>query len=120
MKILADMNIPLKYIQLFINKDIDITHWSNIGNPNATDIEIMEYADINNYSILTCDLDFSAILSVTKKLKPSIIQVRASIIYADRAVDLIVAVLHRYKNEISKGAILSLELKKSRVRLLPI
>ena len=76
MKILIDMNLSPKFEDLLIRKGIDAVHWSKIGAPNAEDTEIMEYASKNNYIVMTCDLDFSIILSIKHTLKPSIIQLR--------------------------------------------
>ena len=42
MKILFDMNIPLKYAALLTNKGFDCLRWSDVGLPNATDAEIMK------------------------------------------------------------------------------
>ena len=120
MKILLDMNIPLKYAELLKNKGVDCIRWSDIGSPTAADTEIMEYARNNDFIVLTFDLDFSAILSMTHELKPSIAQIRASVIYADRAVDLISNALLRHEDDLQKGAILSIDLNKARIRLLPL
>jgi predicted nuclease of predicted toxin-antitoxin system len=120
MKVLLDMNIPFKYAELLTNKGIDCIRWSDIGSPNATDTEIMEYARNNDFIVLTFDLDFSAILSMTHELKPSIAQIRASVLYADKAVDLISTALLRHTDDLQKGAILSIDLKKARIRLLPL
>ena len=67
MKILLDMNVPLKYVSLLDKRGIKVLRWSNIGSPNADDVEIMEYARENDYIVMTCDLDFSAILSIDSK-----------------------------------------------------
>jgi predicted nuclease of predicted toxin-antitoxin system len=120
MKILLDMNIPLKYAELLISKGVDCIRWSDIGSPNATDIEIMEYARNNDFIVLTFDLDFSAILSMTHELKPSIAQIRASVAHAEKAVDLISTALFRNAKKKKKGAILSIDLNKARTRLLPL
>ena len=120
MKILLDMNIPLKYTELLTNKGIDCIRWSDIGSPNAADIEITEYARNNDFIVLTFDLDFSAILSMTHELKPSIAQIRASVLYANKAVDLISSALVRNADDLRKGAVLSIDLNKARIRLLPL
>ena len=120
MKILLDMNIPLKYAALLANRGIDAIRWSDIGAPSASDIEIMAYARENNYIVLTCDLDFSAILSATHELQPSVAQIRASVLHAKEAVDLISLALLQNADEMEKGAILSIDLKKARLRLLPL
>ena len=120
MKVLLDMNIPRKYSALLANKGIETIRWSDVGSPRATDKEIMAYALENNYVILTYDLDFSTLLAITHDLKPSVAQIRASIHRAEQAVDLVVFALHRYVDELEKGAILSIDLLKARLRLLPL
>ena len=66
------MNIPLKYAELLAEKGVESLRWSDVGTANAADTEIMAYARSNDYIVLTYDLDFSTILSVTHELKPSI------------------------------------------------
>ena len=120
MKILIDMNIPRKYTDLLLRKGIESVRWSEVGSLNASDAEIITYGQMNNFIILTCDLDFSAILSATRGLKPSIVQVRASILHADKIVDLLTIALLQNADELEKGAILSIDAKKARLRLLPL
>jgi len=120
MKILIDMNIPQKYATLLATKGIEALRWSDVGLPNATDTEIMAYARENDYIVLTCDLDFGAILSTTHERKPSVAQVRVSIRHAEQAVDLIAKALLRYADDLKNGAILSINPRNSRLRLLPL
>ena len=47
------------------NRGIETIHWTAIGAANAKDTAIMHYARQNGYSVLTNDLDFSAILVST-------------------------------------------------------
>ena len=114
------MNIPLKYLGLMTKKGIEVLRWSDVGVPNATDAEIMEYARIHNFIVMTCDLDFSTILSVTHELKPSVVQIRGSVLHAEKAVDTIVAALYQSTDELEKGAILSIDSRNARLRLLPL
>jgi len=120
MKILLDMNIPFKYAALLAKKGLEVMRWPDVGAPDAADLEIMAYARNNDFIVLTCDLDFSAILSITHELKPSVAQIRASVHHAEQAVDLIASALFRYADDLKKGAILSINLKKARLRLLPL
>jgi len=120
MKILIDMNIPRSYASLLTKGGIEAICWSDIGAPDVADSEIMEYARNNDFIVLTCDLDFSAILSATKAQKPSVAQVRTSIVHTDETVDLIKAALLHYSDELVKGAIISIDTKNARVRLLPL
>jgi predicted nuclease of predicted toxin-antitoxin system len=47
-----------------------------VGCSKSKSIRIMTYARNNGYIVLTCDLDFSAILSIIHGKKPSVIQLR--------------------------------------------
>ena len=120
MKLLLDMNIPLKYASLLEKRGFKPIFWSDVGSPSAADAEITDYARRNNYVVLTYDLDFSAILSVTHEQKPSVIQIRASVVQAEIAADLIASALFQNANAMENGAIMSIGLKKSRLRLLPL
>ncbi|MCL2199810.1 MAG: DUF5615 family PIN-like protein [Defluviitaleaceae bacterium] len=120
MKILLDMNIPLKYVDLLRDKGVECARWSDIGSANAADPEIMSYARNNDFIVMTCDLDFSTILSVTHELKPSIVQIRGAILNASTYVDVIVSALLQYEKNLKKGAILTISDKRARLRLLPV
>jgi len=120
MKLLIDMNIPLVYSELFKERGIESLRWSEVGASDATDEEIMKYARDYDYIVLTCDLDFSAILSNTHEQKPSVAQIRASLVHAEQAVDMIITALKNNVDAMTDGAILSIDLKKSRLRLLPL
>ena len=120
MKILIDMNVSPKFADLFIKKGVDAAHWIEIGAPDAEDTEIMEYASKNNYIIMTCDLDFNIILSITHSIKPSIVQLRVQRISVKQDGEWIVAAIMQNAEELEKGAILSVDTKKLRLRLLPL
>lgn|SRR5580700_4896238 len=77
MKILLDMNLTPSWVQFLQQVGFEAIHWSKVGRHDASDEEIMGFADKNNFVVLTHDLDFSAILAATKGKKPSVIQLRA-------------------------------------------
>src|SRR5207253_324838 len=66
MKLLVDMNLSPRWASFLAASRIESTHWSLVGAVTATDVEIMEYAREHGYIVLTHDLDFSAILAVTR------------------------------------------------------
>jgi predicted nuclease of predicted toxin-antitoxin system len=76
MKILIDMNLSPVWAEIFASHDIEAVHWSKVGAVNAVDSEIMEFAQVHGYTILTHDLDYSAILAGNHRDRPSIIQLR--------------------------------------------
>ena len=120
MKLLLDMNIPLKYASLLKEKGLEVLHWSDVGNPRALDDHIMAYAKEHDFIVVTYDLDFSAILSATNDLRPSVVQVRAMLPQATQIVNLIAIAITQNKDSLRNGAILTIDIKKARIRMLPL
>jgi len=80
----------------------------------------MEYAKKSGSVVVTYDLDFTAILSNTKGGKPSVIQIRKQGLQLETLAGLLIATVSQWSDELEKGAILSLDAKRVRVRLLPL
>jgi len=120
MKLLVDMNLSPKFATLLISDDISSTHWCTVGATTATDSEIVNFAIQNDYVIVTCDLDFSAILSVTHGRKPSIVQVRTQFMPINDLADIVIKSIKQNNYALNSGAILTIDAKKSRSRLLPL
>lgn len=83
MKLLIDMNLSPRWARYFADAGIEAVHWSTLGAANAPDVETMSFARINDYVVLTHDLDFGAILAATQGLKPSVVQIRAEDVSPD-------------------------------------
>ena len=120
MKLLLDMNLPPKLADILTSRGIESVHWYTIGVPNAADEVIMSFAKNNDYVVVTHDLDFSTILSVTHGQKPSIIQIRVQDLNAEEITELIEIAIVQNADEIKRGAILSLDANKARLRILPL
>ena len=80
----------------------------------------MSYARDNGYTVLTHDLDFSAILAVTHGEKPSVVQIRAEDVSLDAIGKQVVAALIQMTSELEEGALLTIDPKRVRLRLLPL
>ena len=120
MKLLVDMNLPIKFADMLATEGIESEHWYRVGAPDARDSEIMSYAMEHNSIVVTCDLDFSAILSATKDIKPSVIQVRARNVPWEDLAGIVISSATQNAVELGAGAILTLDAKTSRLRLLPL
>ena len=114
------MNLSPKWVMSLASYGIEAVHWSAVGEASAADIKILEYAHVNNFTILTHDLDFSAIIAGNRLKKPSIIQLRTGDINPDNAAPLVINAIQQAAPEIDSGAILTIELNKSRLRILPL
>ena len=52
MKILIDMNLPPRWVQVLAKAGWRAAHWSQVGALNASDREIMAWARENGYVII--------------------------------------------------------------------
>jgi predicted nuclease of predicted toxin-antitoxin system len=117
MKILIDMNLSPRWVTVFVSHGIEAVHWSSVGAANATDSEIINYAHAHGYTIITHDLDFSAILTLNRQNKPSLIQLRHGDINPDNSGPLVINAIRQASSDIETGAILTIEINKARLRI---
>ncbi len=120
MKLLVDMNLSPRWISFLTNAGIEAAHWSAFGRNNAPDSEIMAYAEANGYVVLTHDLDFSAMLAATQGRKPSVVQIRAEDVSPDVIGDQIIGALRQMTSELGEGALVTVDPKRTRIRILPL
>ena len=76
MKLLLDMNLSPLWVPVLNGHGHECVHWSQIGNPSATDEELMSWARQNEHVIISHDLDFGAILAASNADAPSVLQIR--------------------------------------------
>ncbi|TAL85581.1 MAG: hypothetical protein EPN74_07880 [Rhodanobacter sp.] len=120
MKLLVDMNLSPRWIDLFVGAGIEAVHWSRVGAKNAPDSEIMAYANVNEYVVLTHDLDFSAILAATHGEKPSVVQIRAEDISPAVIGRQVILALQQMATELDAGALITIDPNRTRLRVLPL
>jgi predicted nuclease of predicted toxin-antitoxin system len=120
MKILIDMNLSPLWVSVLKEAGHTAVHWSTIGAPNAPDREILEWAKAQGHVLFTHDLEISAILAATDAEAPSVIQIRTQDVTPDHAKNLLINALKRFAKDLHKGALISLDEEKSRVRLFPL
>jgi predicted nuclease of predicted toxin-antitoxin system len=120
MKLLIDMNLSPRWVDIFTAADIEAVHWSNTGAADAPDTEIMDYARTHDYVVFTHDLDFGALLAVTHAGKPSVIQIRSDDIFPGSAANPVVSSLRQLSADVEKGALVTIDTRKARVHLLPL
>lgn len=120
MKVLVDMNLSPRWVNALADAGIEALHWSTIGMANAPDSEIMAYASKYDFVVLTHDLDFSAILAATHGEKPSVVQVRAENVSPELFADQVVSALRQAESELEEGALVTVDPKRTRLRILPL
>jgi predicted nuclease of predicted toxin-antitoxin system len=119
-KLLLDMNLSPDWVPFLQQAGVDSIHWSTIGRANAPDVEVMSWARDNGRVVFTNDLDFSALLAMTRAVGPSVLQLRLQNLLPDSVGQLVLHVLQQHRESLRKGAIVTLAENATRVRVLPL
>lgn len=113
------MNLAPAWIGFLGEHGFEAAHWSAIGDSRATDSRDLMWAHEHGYVVFTHDLDFSALLANAALAGPSVIQLRSQDVLPDAAGSRVIAVLREYADALAKGAIVTIDEVKERVRILP-
>ena len=119
MKLLIDMNLSPDWVEVFTREGWEAAHWSRTGDPRAKDSVLMEWAKENGFIVFTHDLDFGALLAITRAEGPSVIQVRTQDIMPQSLGSRLVKILRQYEATLAKGALITVDETRDRVRILP-
>jgi predicted nuclease of predicted toxin-antitoxin system len=120
MRILLDMNMSFAWLPVLKGAGYEAVHWLECGAPDAADLAIMDYAKSHTQVILTHDLDFGTLLSSRPDTSPSVIQLRSDNLTPQFAADVVLRTLVLARRELELGAIITIELSRVRLRILPL
>jgi len=120
MKVLIDMNLSPDWVGEFKLYGIDAVHWTTVGAFDAPDSVLFEWAIKNDHVIFTHDLDFGTALALTKAEKPSVIQVRTQNVTISHLSKIVLPALKAHAGLLEKGALLTADEDKQRIRILPL
>jgi predicted nuclease of predicted toxin-antitoxin system len=119
MKILLDVNMSIEWQAVLQEHGFIALHWRNVGNPRASDLEIMAWARQEGSMVMTQDLDFGTILALTQHTSPSVFTLRMNNALPRQAAPLVLNTLLEYAPLLEAGALIMLDEHKARVRVLP-
>ncbi len=120
MTIVIDNCLPLSWVEHLRQHGHIARHWRELGPPNASDSEIMHWAKQNNAVILTQDLDFTKLLFQSRASLPSVIQLRLDDVRPKSVGEDVLLILEQQKDDLIRGALITVKGHKSRLRLLPL
>jgi predicted nuclease of predicted toxin-antitoxin system len=120
MKILIDMNLSPNWARVLNEAGIEAVHWSEIGLATTPDPAIMAYATANGFVVLTNDLDFGIALAIANTEKPSVAQIRGEDLRPVSIGNQVVMALRQMQVELEAGSLLTIDPKRTRLRLLPL
>jgi predicted nuclease of predicted toxin-antitoxin system len=116
-QLLIDMNLSVEWVAELASHGWSTVHWFTVGDPTADDVQIMAWALANGYVVFTHDLDFGTMLALTHATGPSVLQVRGQNVLPEDIGTVVIAALRRYDAELAAGALVVVDVTKSRVRV---
>jgi predicted nuclease of predicted toxin-antitoxin system len=119
-KLVIDMNLSPDWVGVLERHGWRAVHWSTVGDPRATDSEILAWADSTKHVVFTHDLGFGAILAANNAQGPSVVQVRAQDVTPGHLETVLMAALRAHEALLEDGALVSVDEANSRVRILPL
>jgi predicted nuclease of predicted toxin-antitoxin system len=119
-KLLLDMNLSPALVEVLESAGWEALHWQSVGDTRAADAAIMGWAHANGYCVVTNDLDFTAILAATRAAAPSVIQIRGQDLAPARLAPVLIPALRRCEQHLEHGAVLCVDHRGQRLRLLPL
>lgn len=120
MRILIDMNLSPRWVEVLRQAGWETEHWVDVGDPRAPDRSIMDWARESGYIVFTHDLDFGTALALTYAQGPSVIQVRAQNVSPVHLSDVVVEAIRQCERHLLAGALVTIDEARTRVRVLPI
>jgi predicted nuclease of predicted toxin-antitoxin system len=118
-QLVIDMNLSVEWVAELAKHGWPAVHWSTVGNPSAKDSEVMGWALVNGHVVFTHDLDFGTMLALTRATGPSVLQVRGPNVLPEDIGPAVIAALRQHDAALMAGSLVVVDLKKSRVRVLP-
>ena len=120
LKLLVDMNLSPDWVPILQKHGWHAAHWSTIGDPTASDKEIMSWAAGHQFVVFTHDLDFGTMLALSHEAGPSVLQIRAEDTLPDYLEEAVIAALSQHEADLAAGALVVVDERRSRVRVLPL
>ena len=120
LRILVDMSLSPGWALVLRRRGLEAVHWSAVGDPGATDREIMAWAVAHQYVVFTHDLDFGTMLALSHAEGPSVIQVRARDVLPDSLEGTVIAAIRQHESDLASGTLIVVEPTRNRVRVLPL
>jgi predicted nuclease of predicted toxin-antitoxin system len=118
--LIIDENLPPSWTHFLTQAGFPATHWKDIGNIGDPDEVIFDYASKHESVIVTQDLDFTRILALRGANLPSIIQLRVQCAIPQIIGQALLDVLRMHHKPLLTGCLISLDLNRHRLRLLPL
>jgi predicted nuclease of predicted toxin-antitoxin system len=120
MKLLLDQGMPRSATALLCQAGIDTVPVGDIGHSRSEDDVILQLGRDSGRVVATLDADFHTLLALSGAATPSVIRVRIERLRGEAMAKLLETVLSQCAEDLGKGAAITVQEGRIRVRLLPI
>ena len=120
MTFLLDENLPPGLVLQLEEIGYQSKHIRQLQLSGKSDLQLVEFAEKNNYVIITHDLDYSRIISLTGRKKPSAITLRLDKINIKIILELLKSNLPAMLEKLEHGALVTISSDKIRFHYLPM
>lgn len=120
MKLLLDQGLPRSAAMLLQECGYESFHVADMGLSASTDEEILDWASKRNFTVVTLDADFHALLALSVADKPSVIRIRIEGLKATPLVKILQTVIKNCETEILSGVAITVDANRIRLRNLPL
>ena len=120
LQLVVDMSLSVEWVTELGKHGWSAVHWSTVGDPAAEDPVIMAWARTHGHVVFTHDLDFGTMLALTHVTGPSVLQVRGQNVLPEDIGSVVVAALRQHAASLEAGALVVVDIRKLRVRVLPL
>ena len=120
MKLLLDQGRARSTVGILARRGIHAQHVGHLGMAKSTDEAIIEFARNKQWTIVTLDGDFHALLAQSKQAGPSAIRIRIEGLKAEPMADVICKVIEQSAEDIHAGAMVTIDEGSMRIRRLPM
>jgi len=114
------MNLSPLWAAFLVGHGFEAVHWSHVGDARAADLVLLAWARDTEHVLFTNDLDFGVLLALAAAAGPSVLQVRTLDLTPAGIGNEVVRVLRDHEEVLSHGALVTLDARSARVRILPI
>jgi predicted nuclease of predicted toxin-antitoxin system len=121
MRLLLDANLSATLAVTLTKAGHDTNHVADVGLLHASDDAIFDYAAEHGQVVVTADTDFPIMLALRRVAAPSVVLLRhVTELPRQEHGALLIANLPQVRDELDRGAIVSLSPTRLAVRTLPI
>jgi predicted nuclease of predicted toxin-antitoxin system len=119
-KFLLDQGLPRGAAAELRARGFDAVHAGEEALSTATDRELIEHARREGRAIVTLDADFHTALALSNAASPSVVRVRIQGLRAIELAALVERVFTLCNEDLRAGAMVTVDDRSVRVRLLPL